>query len=237
MHSCNYEPFHFLWTLQHKCNSPLGPTSFFFPFSFFSTHVLKGNRPKNQNHRQGVQICSLSTKNKLSWKNAASTLRSSECGVRLAERHAPFSRRHPSKSSYILIMNPDIYILCMTDVLRVPCQQTAAGDYDAELFRLLSCSKKTTNLFVCHYFVKREKNTNWAQVIIKVESFICVCCNRSHSKFIVLPKHSVVSSCGWLPYLLSHASTLCKTWGEKKREHAVIVMFLASARFWQLSNT
>lgn len=48
MHSCNYKPFHFLWTLQHKCNSPLGPTSFFFfLFSFFSPLMFwKGMGPK-----------------------------------------------------------------------------------------------------------------------------------------------------------------------------------------------
>lgn len=128
-----------------------------------------------------------------------------------ADTHEHTSTNHQTHSSWTLIF---IHIMCDYTHTQHTSRSLASRQL-LVIVMLNSCDFWPTNLFFCHFFMRRAKNTNWAQVMIKVEHFICICCNSSHFKFIVLPKLNVVSSCGWLPDLLSHALTLCETWGKK----------------------
>lgn len=59
-------PFSFFIDCQAKTSTSV--TAHLAQNSFFAQIFLKGTRPKN--HRQGVEICSPSTMNKLTWNNA-----------------------------------------------------------------------------------------------------------------------------------------------------------------------
>lgn len=64
MYSHNYKPFHFFIDCEAKTSASV--TAHLALRPFFHLCFERERTQKSQNHRQGLEICSLSTKNKLS---------------------------------------------------------------------------------------------------------------------------------------------------------------------------
>lgn len=117
MHSCNYKPFHFLWTLQHKSNSPLGPTSFFFsPFLFFPLMFWKGIGPKIRitDKESRFVPCQLKISCRERMQRALSGHQSVEWGW-LRDTHLSHADIHPNHHTYWSWTLIYIYIYIMYD--------------------------------------------------------------------------------------------------------------------------